>query len=81
MSPESCFSFVDSLLERSSALLDLPPQDTFIFLPKVFSVTYPVQDFTMGQVNCSLSPSCLFTVQLWRPIGWGLHTEYGAIRI
>lgn len=47
MSPESCFSFVDSLLERKSALLDLPPQDTFIFLPKVFSVTV---------IQCRTSP-------------------------
>jgi hypothetical protein len=35
----------------------------------------------MGQLICSLNNSCLLNVQLWRPIGWGLHTEYGDIMI
>lgn len=66
MSPESCFSFVDSLLERKSALLDLLPQDTFIFFPKVFSVTgIQCRIFTMDQVNYSHNASCFLTVQLW----------------
>lgn len=77
MSPESCFSFVVSLLERKSALLDLLPQDAFIFFPKVFSGTVTqCRTFIMGQVNCSHNASCFLTVQLW-----GLHTDYGALRI
>jgi hypothetical protein len=62
MSPNSCFSFVESLLERERGLLDLSPSYSFSWLTFI-----QYRTCTIGQVNCSLNISCLFTVQLGRP--------------
>ena len=43
MSPDSLFSFLDSLLEKDRGLLVLLPQATFIFFPKgIFGAFYAV---------------------------------------
>ena len=35
----------------------------------------------MGQVNCSVNTSSLFTVQLGRPLGWGLAQNMGTLQL
>lgn len=76
------FQLLDSLLEKDRGLLVLLPQATFIFFPKGILVQFiQYRTCIMGQLICSLNNSCLLNVQLWRPIGWGLHTEYGNIMI